>query len=63
MGVLIVVGRQNYLYATDVLPETFKVKTKAKKGKIFFLNQVAETIRPFISEVGPNPDRTWTFEY
>ncbi len=51
------------LYAADVLPETFKVKTKVKKGKIFFLNQVAETIRSFISEVGPNPDRTWMFEY
>ena len=50
-------------YASDVLPETFKVKTKVKKGKIFFLNQVAETIRSFISEVGPNPDRTWKFEY
>lgn len=51
------------LYASDVLPETFKVKTKVKKGKIFFLNQVAETIRSFISEVGPNPDRAWMFEY
>ncbi len=50
------------LYAADVLPETFKVKSKVKKGKIFFLNQVAETIRSFISEVGPNPERTWTFE-
>ncbi len=50
-------------YSADVLPETFKVKTKVKKGKIFFLNQVAETIRSFISEVGPNPERTWTFEY
>ena len=43
------------LYAADVLPETFKVKTKVKKGKIFFLNQVAETIRSFISEVGLRP--------
>ena len=51
------------LYAADVLPETFLVKTKVKKGKIIFLNQVAETIRSFISEVGPNPNRTWTFEY
>ncbi len=51
------------LYAADVLPETFKVKTKVKKGKIFFLNQAAEIIRSFISEVGPNPDRAWMFEY
>ena len=51
------------LYAADVLPGTFKVKTEVKKGKIFFLNQAAETIRSFISEVGPNPERTWMFEY
>jgi hypothetical protein len=50
-------------YAADVLPETFKVKNKVKKGKMFFLNQVAETVRSFIGEIGPNPDRTWTFEY
>ena len=51
------------LYAADVLPETFKVKTKVKKGKNFFLSQIPETIRSFVNEVGPNPDRAWMFEY
>ena len=42
-----------------------RLKTKVKKGEIFFLNQVAETIRSFMGEVGsnPNPDRVWMFEY
>lgn len=51
------------LYASDVVPETFEVKAKVKKGKIFFLNQVADTIRLFISEVGPKPNRAWAIEY
>ncbi len=51
------------LFASDVLPETFEVKAKVKKGKVFFLNKVADTIRLFTSEIGPNPDRAWVIEY
>jgi hypothetical protein len=51
------------MHAPDVVPETFEVKSKAKKGKVFFLNKVADTIRVFISEIGSKPNRDWAIEY
>ena len=51
------------MWAPDVVSETFEVKTKSKKGKAFFLNKVADTIRLFISEVGSKPNRDWAIEY
>jgi hypothetical protein len=51
------------MYAPDLVSETFEDKAKAKKGKVFFLNKVADTIRLFISEIGSKPHKACAIEY